>query len=80
MKLAGDVRATALLVLPAAAAVQFSASAARVLGLSLVFAVASVLIGVVLSFEFDWPTGASIVLTLAAIFGVGWCRARLRGG
>lgn len=80
MKLAGVVLATAMLVLPAAAAVQFSASAPRVLALSLVFAVASVLIGVVLSFEFDWPTGASIVLTLAAIFGVGWGRTRLAGG
>lgn len=76
MKLAGVVLATAMLVLPAAAAVQFSADARRVSVLSVAIALVGVALGMMLSFEFDWPTGASIVLVLAAIFGVGWVRGR----
>lgn len=78
MKLAGVVLATAMLVLPAAAAVQFSDRAGRVAALSVGFALVSVLAGMVLSFELDWPTGASIVLTLALLFGIGWTWARLK--
>lgn len=80
MRLAGVVLATAMLVLPAAAAVQFARDARGAAVLTMVFAVVGVLAGVVLSFEFDVPTGASIVLTLATIFGVGWTRARLSRG
>ncbi|MBS0187184.1 MAG: metal ABC transporter permease [Planctomycetes bacterium] len=71
MKLAGVVLATAMLVLPAAAAVQFGSDAKRVCILSVVFALVAVMLGVVLSFELDWPTGASIVLVLAVIFALG---------
>lgn len=76
MKLAGVVLATAMLVLPAAAAVQFSTDARRVSVLSVAIALFGVALGMVLSFEFDWPTGASIVLVLAAVFGIGWVRGR----
>jgi len=81
MKLAGVVLATAMLVLPAAAAVQFSQRAGRVALLSVAFAVAAVVAGMMLSFELDWPTGASIVLVLAGIFAVGWTKevARRKG-
>lgn len=78
MKLAGVVLATAMLVLPAAAAVQFSADAKRVSVLSVLFAVGAVVAGMMLSFELDWPTGASIVLVLAGIFGVGWVKGFLK--
>ncbi|MGH7241792.1 MAG: metal ABC transporter permease [Phycisphaerales bacterium] len=77
MKLAGVVLATAMLVLPAAAAVQFSQRAGRVAALSVAFAIAAVVAGMMLSFELDWPTGASIVLVLAALFAVGWVKGRV---
>ncbi|MBX3389129.1 MAG: metal ABC transporter permease [Phycisphaeraceae bacterium] len=77
MKLAGVVLATAMLVLPAAAAVQFSQRAGTVTVLSVLFALCAVACGMVLSFEFDWPTGASIVLVLAALFGIGWGKSRI---
>lgn len=76
MKLAGVVLATAMLVLPAAAAVQFSRHAGAVTVLSVLFALCAVAAGMILSFEFDWPTGASIVLVLAALFGIGWAKGR----
>lgn len=77
MKLAGVVLATAMLVLPAAAAVQFSQRAGTVTLMSVLFALLAVACGMVLSFELDWPTGASIVLVLAALFGIGWAKSRV---
>ncbi|MBS0191317.1 MAG: metal ABC transporter permease [Phycisphaerales bacterium] len=79
MKLAGVVLATAMLVLPAATAVQFSRTAAGAFVWSVLFAVVSVALGIVMSFELDWPTGASIVLVLSALFGAGWIKARVAG-
>lgn len=83
MKLAGVVLATALLVLPGAAALRISARSRAVVGLSLAVATAGVLGGIVLSFELDWPTGPSIVLVLTALFvlaAIAGRRVRSAGG
>ncbi len=69
MKLAGVVLATALLVLPGAAALRISTRWSPVLILALVFGVLGILGGLVLSFEFDWLPGASIVLVLTLAYG-----------
>lgn len=68
MKLAGVVLATAMLVLPGAAALQLSRRSSRVIALSFAAAFAGVLGGLVLSFEADWPPGPSIVLVLTGLF------------
>lgn len=78
MKLAGVVLATAMLVLPGAAALTLSARLARVLALAAVFALLGVVAGVVISFEFDWPTGPSIVGVLCALFAAARAAAALR--
>jgi ABC-type Mn2+/Zn2+ transport system permease subunit len=70
MKLAGVVLATALLVLPAAAALRVGARWRPVLVLAGLFAAAGVLLGLVVSFEGNWPPGPSIVAVLAGVFGV----------
>lgn len=70
MKLAGVVLATALLVLPGAVALKLSSRWDRVLLASAFVAIAGALGGLVLSFEADWPPGASMVCVLAACFGV----------
>jgi len=72
MKLAGVVLATALLVLPAATALRLSDRLGPVFALSAGASVAGVLGGVVLSFETDWPTGASIVAAQVTILGIAW--------
>jgi ABC-type Mn2+/Zn2+ transport system permease subunit len=72
MKLAGVVLATAMLVLPGALALRVSLRSRVVLGLAAAAAVLGVLGGIVVSFEWNWPTGASIVCVLAGMFGVGW--------
>ncbi|MFO0833068.1 MAG: metal ABC transporter permease [Phycisphaerales bacterium] len=80
MKLAGVVLATAMLVLPGAAALRVSNRWARVLALAMVFGILGIVGGLVLSFEFDWLPGASIVLTLTAVFGACWGIGRLASG
>lgn len=76
MKLAGVVLATAMLVLPGAAALRVSARWRVVLTLAMVFGVLGILGGLVLSFEFDWLPGASIVLALTGVYGVSWVGKR----
>lgn len=70
MKLAGVVLATALLVLPGAIALRLSDRLRTVGALAIAGALLGVLAGLVLSFELDWPAGPSIVVTLAALYGV----------
>jgi len=79
MKLAGVVLATAMLVLPGALALRVSSRSRVVLVLACVAAVLGVLGGIVVSFEWNWPTGASIVMVLAGMFGVAWLGAAARG-
>ena len=78
MKLAGVVLATAMLVLPGAAALAISVRARPVLIASFAFALLGLIGGLILSFETDWPPGPSIVLTQCAIYAV--ARIAFRGG
>lgn len=75
MKLSGVVLATAMLTLPGAAALKWSRRMSVVMSLALVLGVVSVLAGVVLSFELDWPTGPAIVLVMVVVYFA----SRLRG-
>ncbi len=70
MQLAGVVLATALLVLPGAAALHLSDRLRPVMVLALTAGVLGVLGGLVLSFEAGWPTGPSIVTVLVALYAV----------
>ncbi|MEM7622409.1 MAG: metal ABC transporter permease [Planctomycetota bacterium] len=73
MKLAGIVLATAMLVLPGAAACRVARAWGLRLGGTLVcssvVAMVGVVAGVVLSFETDLQTGPSIVAVLAVVYG-----------
>lgn len=86
MKLAGVILATAMLVLPGAAALKLSRRGGVVLGLAGVCSLLGVVGGLVVSFELDWPAGASIVCVLAVLFAasavaglVGGRRAKAAG-
>jgi zinc transport system permease protein len=68
MKLAGVLLATALLVLPGAAALQLSARLARVFLLAGVLAILGMVAGMVIAFETDWPAGPTVVLVLSGCF------------
>jgi zinc transport system permease protein len=70
MQLAGVVLATALLVLPGAAALKLSSRLTVVTVLSIIIGVLGLVGGLVLSFELNWPPGPSVVLMLTAFFAL----------
>lgn len=77
MKLAGVVLATALLVLPAAAALRLSRRWGVVMGLATVLGLLGVVGGMVLSFEADLPPGPAIVASMIVLFALAEVWARL---
>jgi zinc transport system permease protein len=74
MQLAGVILATAMLVLPGAAATQLSKKLGSVVGLSVLLSLFGVVAGLVISFETDWQPGPNIALVYVAIFAAsrGW--------
>ncbi|HYF13870.1 MAG TPA: metal ABC transporter permease [Phycisphaerales bacterium] len=72
MRLAGVVLATAMLVLPGAAALRVSRRSGTVMTLAAVFSLAGAVGGLLVAFERDWLPGASIVCVLCAIYAACW--------
>jgi len=75
MRLAGVVLATALLVIPGAAALALSARLKAVFVASLVVSVVGVVVGLVVSFEWNLQIGPGVALALCVL----WTGARLTG-
>ncbi len=70
MKVVGIMLISALLIVPAAAALQVARSFLRAILLSAAFGVSSVIAGIVLSFFLNLPAGATIVLVNLFIFAL----------
>jgi zinc transport system permease protein len=70
MKLAGVVLATAVLVLPGATALALSKWLTRVFAISVGASLVSLVIGLVVSMELDWPPGASIVGAMTLLYAL----------
>jgi zinc transport system permease protein len=68
IKLVGIVLVAALLVLPAATAYQIARTYRAALGLSILFGIASLMLGLFISYILDSPSGPTIVLCACAIF------------
>lgn len=77
MRLAGVVLATALLVLPGAAALKLADRLWRVLLLSVGIGVVGLIAGLVLSIESDWQPGPCVVIVLTVIFAAAALGAHL---
>lgn len=78
MKLAGVVLATALLVLPGAAALRLSRRLWPVVGLSIGLGVLGLFGGLLLSLELDWQPGPSVVAIMTAVFAASLAAGKLR--
>jgi len=78
VKLAGIVLTTGLLVLPAACAWFWGRSLVGLWGLSVIFSLTGTLIGLVISYHKDWPSGATVVMALCCIFILSWGGAWLK--
>ncbi len=68
IRIVGSLLIGALMVIPVVAALQYKVGFKQTLLLSLVFAVFSVIFGMVISYNFSLPSGATIVLSIIAIF------------
>jgi len=77
VKLAGIVLTTGLMVLPATCAWLWGRSLISLWLLSMSFAIIGTFIGLLFSYNYDWPSGATIVLTLCIMFIMSWGAAWL---
>ena len=68
LKVLGIILVGALVVIPAAAAKNVSSSFSEMISFAMLFAVISVILGLVASYYLDVASGASIVLTAVVIF------------
>jgi len=78
IKVVGIVLVSALLVTPAAAAAQLSQRFGIIMVLSVIIGVVSTQGGLLLSYGWDTPSGATIVLVVTALFILASAYARLR--
>lgn len=72
VKLAGIVLTAGLLVLPAACAWFWGRSLLNLWVLSICFSVTGTVSGLVWSYAYEWPSGASVVLALCGLFIASW--------
>jgi len=68
VKLAGIVLTAGLLVLPAASAWLWGRGLLSIWLISLLLSLSSTWLGLYISYVFDWPSGATVVLVLCAVF------------
>lgn len=80
IKVVGVLLVSALLIFPAVSALQMARSFSGTLFLAGFFAFLSVLLGILISFFFDIPTGATIVLLLGACFAGSFAVGKLGAG
>ena len=78
VKLAGIVLTAGLLVLPAACAWLWGRSLASLWLLSVAFSITGTLAGLIWSYAQEWPSGASVVLALCALFVISWATHGIR--
>ncbi len=72
VKLAGIVLTTGLLVLPAACAWFWGRSLLSLWSISLGFSLLGTMGGLMWSYQYDWPSGAAIILVLCLLFAISW--------
>ncbi len=78
VKLAGIVLTTGLLVLPAASAWLWGRGLFSLWLISLFISISGTWLGLFLSYILDWPSGATVVLTLCAFFVLSWVGSWLK--
>lgn len=79
IKVVGVLLIAAMLIIPAAAARPFARTPEHMAGIAALIGAASVLAGLRLSFQFDTPTGPTIVCVAAVLFALVSLGSALRG-
>ncbi|WP_309385916.1 metal ABC transporter permease [Cerasicoccus frondis] len=78
VRVVGALMATALLITPAAAALVWARSMCSAMLVAVAVAVLSVVVGLLVSYHYDWSSGAAIVLAATACFAISWLARVLR--
>lgn len=78
VKLAGIVLTAGLMILPAACAWLWGRSLLSLWLLSVMFSIAGTLLGLIWSYAYEWPAGATVVLALCLFFMLSWCASWLK--
>jgi len=78
VKLAGIVLTAGLMILPAACAWLWGRSLLSLWLLSVMFSIAGTLLGLIWSYTYEWPAGATVVLALCLFFMLSWCASWLK--
>ena len=72
VKLAGIVLTAGLMILPAACAWIWGRSLLSLWILSVVFSLTGTMVGLIWSYVYEWPSGATVVLALCLFFVISW--------
>ncbi|MDX8409097.1 MAG: metal ABC transporter permease, partial [Mariprofundales bacterium] len=72
VKLAGIVLTAGLMILPAACAWIWGRSLLSLWLLSVVFSLTGTMVGLIWSYAYEWPSGATVVLALCLFFIISW--------
>ncbi len=78
VKLAGIVLTAGLMILPAACAWIWGRSLLGLWLLSVIFSLTGTVVGLIWSYAYEWPSGATVVLALCLFFIVSWCGSWLK--
>jgi len=78
IKVVGVMLVSALLIIPAVTALQFGRSFKASIAISACISLVSVLLGILLSFKLDIPTGATIVMLNAVFFAISLALKKLK--
>jgi zinc/manganese transport system permease protein len=76
---AGSLLSFSYLVIPAIAGVMIARHSWQVMAVAVAIAVTGTLAGIVLSVQWDLPSGPTVVAALCAEAGLVWVAARLKG-
>ncbi|NPA17462.1 MAG: metal ABC transporter permease [Aquificae bacterium] len=79
VKLVGVILASAMMILPAAMANQIFWHYRKILVFSVFFSILMVVAGIFISFQYDLPSGATIVLLYSALFSISVLTKKLIG-
>lgn len=76
IQVVGSILVIAILAIPAAVASNYTHRLSRMIGLAILFSMAFTLLGTYISYECNWPPGATISLTAATIYTVALLKRR----
>lgn len=80
IQIVGLILVMALLILPAASAIQFSASIPRMMIIAVLLSMLITVSGLMLSYQPDLPSGATIILVAGLVYFLSIIGNRIRSG